>query len=74
MQGGYQMEGDGEWPTFSPGEWVRTNSGYGYGCVCLDVRVDREEKRIVEIRKASPRPLDICRRDPGLAKWREHFK
>ncbi len=36
VQGGYQVEGEWEFPDFKPGQWVITNAGsYGYGCACL---------------------------------------
>ena len=30
VQGGHEAEGD--WPSFSPKQWVETNVHYGYGC------------------------------------------
>jgi len=66
VQGGYQAEGD--WPSFSPKQWVKTNVHYGYGCACLRVRVDRSEQRILVIENAQARALSACRRDPALRK------
>ena len=66
VQGGYQAEGD--WPSFSPKQWVQTNGHYGYGCACLRVRVDRSERRILVIESAQARALSVCRRDPALRK------
>ena len=67
VQGGYQAEGD--WPSFSPKQWVKTNVHYGYGCACLRVRVDRSDKRILVIESAQARALSACRRDPALRKF-----
>ena len=66
VQGGYQAEGD--WPSFSPKQWVKTNVHYGYGCACLRVRVDRSDRRILVIDTAQARALSVCRRDPALRK------
>src|SRR5258705_12486965 len=43
VQGGHQVDGDWPWPAFKRGQWVRTNAGsYGYGCACLDLRVNQQ--------------------------------
>ena len=67
VQGGYQAEGD--WPEFSPKQWVETNVHYGYGCACLRVQVDQSTKRVIKIESARARPLSVCRRDRALKKW-----
>lgn len=67
VQGGYQAEGD--WPTFKPSQWVKTNVNYGYGCACMQVTVDRAEERIVEIKSSQAKELSACRKDPALKKW-----
>lgn len=67
VQGGYQAEGD--WPDFSPKQWVETNVHYGYGCACLKVQVDRSTKKVIGIESARARPLSVCRRDKALRKW-----
>lgn len=67
VQGGYQVEGD--WPSFGPRQWVRTNGNYGHGCACMRVRVDRQSGRVLEIKSARARPLAVCRRDRALKKW-----
>src|SRR4051812_20344531 len=64
VQGGRQAEGN--WPDFKPSQWVRTNGNYGYGCVCLRVRVDARNFDILEIKSAEPRPLAACRIDRSL--------
>jgi hypothetical protein len=73
VQGGYQAEGD--WPVFKPRQWVKTNSpDYGYGCACLEVRVNRETHEVVEIKSARARPLASCRHDPSLKRWNRMFR
>lgn len=67
VQGGHQAEGD--WPAFSPQQWVETNGHYGYGCACLQVQVNRSTKKVIEIETAQARALSACRRDPALRKW-----
>lgn len=74
VQGGHQVEGDWEWPAFKPRQWVSTNVGsYGYGCVCMRLRVDKETHRVLEIKSSSARPLSACRRDRSLRKWKDIF-
>lgn len=67
VQGGSQVEGN--WPSFKPGQWVKTNGHYGHGCACLRLRVNRETREVVEIESARARPLAVCRRDRALRKW-----
>ena len=68
VQGGYQVEEDWDWPKFKPRQWVRTNGNYGYGCACLQLRVDKESERVLEIKSARARPLSACRRERVLKK------
>jgi hypothetical protein len=69
VQGGHQAQGD--WPTFTPRQWVRTNTGsYGYGCACMQVRVDKQTHEILEIKSSRARSLAQCRQDPALKKWK----
>ncbi len=70
VQGGYQVENDWEWPNFAAGQWVKTNVHYGYGCACLRMRVDKETKRVLEIKTTRARPLSVCRQDKALKKWK----
>ena len=67
VQGGFQSEGD--WPNFKPRQWVRTNGDYGYGCACLQVRVNRQTHQVLEIKSSRGRALGQCRQDPALKKW-----
>jgi len=72
-QGGYQVEGDWDWPVFKDGQWVETNGHYGYGCACMQVRVNRQTKQVLEIKSPRSRPLAACRRDPSLKKWKRYL-
>ena len=75
VQGGYQVDGNWDWPVFKPRQWVRTNSGsYGYGCACLELRVNKETHEVLEIKKSRGRALAVCRQDASLKKWKRLFK
>lgn len=74
VQGGYQTEGDWDWPAFKKGQWIRTNGNYGYGCACLQMRVDKGTNHVLEINGARPRPLAACRKEPSLKKLERTFK
>ena len=67
VQGGHQATGD--WPpAFKRGQWINYGPGsYGYGCVCLTVEVDAEEKSIINILSGKARPLSACRQDRAIA-------
>lgn len=69
VQGGYQVEGDWEWPTFASGQWVKTNVHYGYGCACLEVKVDHPSAKVLAVNNVHAKPLKLCRRDKSLKKW-----
>ena len=70
VQGGYQVEGDWDWPEFKKGQWVETNGPHGYGCACMKMRVDKESGHVLEIESARARPLYVCRKDRALKKWK----
>ena len=72
-QGGYQVEGDWDWPSFKGGQWVETNVRYGYGCACMQLRVNRRTNEVLEIKSSRARPLAACRRDPSLKKWKRYL-
>ncbi len=67
VQGGYQAEGD--WPSFGPRQWVKTNQNYGYGCACMEVRVNHESHEVIKIESSRARPLSACRGDRKLKRW-----
>jgi Protein of unknown function (DUF4087) len=68
VQGGHQADGD--WPAFKPRQWVRQNGDYGYGCACMQVRVNKQTHEVLEIKGAHARTLAQCRQDPALKKWK----
>ncbi|WP_235596786.1 DUF4087 domain-containing protein [Leptospira alstonii] len=75
VQGGYQVAGDWQWPTFQSGQWVQTNSGsYGYGCACLRLRASKQTHEVLEIKTARGILLKQCRQDPALKRWKQMFK
>jgi Protein of unknown function (DUF4087) len=71
--GGYQVEGDWDWPDFKDSQWVKTNVNYGYGCSCMRLRVNRRTNKVLEIKSVRARPLAACRRDPSLKKWKRYL-
>jgi hypothetical protein len=75
IQGGYQVDQEWPWPEFKKGQWIVTNSGdHGYGCACLQLRVDKQTNRVLEIKSARPRPLAACRKEPVLKKMERTFR
>lgn len=64
VQGGHQADGD--WPSFSRRQWVRTNGSYGYGCACLRVTADPVGRTVRQVHAATVRPLRSCREDRRL--------
>lgn len=63
VQGGFQAEGD--MPDFGS-DWVEQNGHYGYGCACIEARVDPKTKHVLEIRRATKLALARCRTDKRL--------
>ena len=62
-QGGEQAEGIDNIPDLSEKNWVTTNGGYGYGCGCMRVDVDRHDQRIRRIHSVTQKRLAVCRAD-----------
>jgi hypothetical protein len=49
--------------------WVKTqDSGYGYGCMCLNVQVDKKDKKVVKIDGGKSLPIVKCRQDRATKK------
>jgi hypothetical protein len=46
--------------------WKNANVHYGYGCGCMMVKVDKKEKKILEIKSGKALPLGKCRADKSL--------
>lgn len=53
---------------FGPNQWIETrpDTGYGYGCACLQVVVDRQTHRVLEVHRLQEQSIAICRKDPNL--------
>ena len=66
--GGDEAQGQDNMPDMSTRGWVKTNGGYGYGCGCMVVEVDRASKRITRLISATPVPLARCYADNTLPK------
>ena len=67
VQGGHQADGD--WPDFGPRQWIETNVHYGYGCACLQLRVNKSTHEVTAIESSKARPLSECRNDRKLKRW-----
>jgi hypothetical protein len=65
-QGSHSAQGT--WPPpFTKGQQVRYGIGsYGYGCACMKVTVDQDQRRIMRIVSTQAKPLAQCRRDRAL--------
>jgi hypothetical protein len=61
-------------PAFTPDQKIKTKSGDEYGCVCMDAKVSLKSRRFFEIKNTRVQPLDACRQDPGLKRWKHSFK
>lgn len=68
---GYQMPGEWDRTEFGKEQTIKTKDGDAYGCVCMDVKVSWQMNRILEIKNTRVQALDICRRDPGLKRWKQ---
>jgi len=63
---------DFEIPAFKRGQYVTYFEGsYGYGCACLQMKVDYKTSYVLEIRKSYSRLLSVCRKDKALKKWKD---
>ena len=64
IQGAYEAHGD--WPEFKPGQQLPKGAPHGYGCACIDARVDAASRYVWSFRDARARPLKACLADPAL--------
>jgi hypothetical protein len=56
-------------PQMDDKQYVATQpNGYGYGCACLTVELDRKAKRITRVIAGQTVPLARCRQDKSLPK------
>ena len=60
---------DDKAPQMDDRQYVRTQpNGYGYGCACLTVEVDRQARRITRVIAGQTVPLVRCKQDKALPK------
>lgn len=65
MQGSYEAKGMDLVPDLSGDQFVDIGP-HGYGCGCMDVSVDVEEKKILQIFSFEQKKLKDCLADPDL--------
>lgn len=53
-------------PAIDQSEFVRTNGNYGFSCVCLKVRTNKETSEIVEVYSGEQLLLKQCLEDPNI--------
>jgi hypothetical protein len=53
-------------PTIDENEFVRTNGNYGFSCVCLNVKTNKERSEILEVYSGKQLLLKKCLEDPNL--------
>lgn len=68
-----QSDAHWPWPKFGRGQWVATNNDYGYGCACMELRVNKETHEVSEIKSSRALPLSKCRRDRALKRWADRL-
>lgn len=64
-QGSYEAGGMDHIGDISAGDYVQTNGYYGYGCACMDVDTDGQDK-ITQIYDFRQLRIAKCDRDPAL--------
>lgn len=53
-------------PVIDENEFVRTNGNYGFSCVCLDVKTDKQSSEVLEVYGGEQLLLKKCLEDPGI--------
>jgi hypothetical protein len=53
-------------PTIDDKEFVRTNVNYGFSCVCLTVKTNKESSKILEVYSSEQLLLKQCLEDPNI--------
>jgi hypothetical protein len=72
VQGGYQAKSV-DMP-FKKRQWVMVTGGYGYGCACLRLKVDKQTSYVLEVKSSYAKPLAACRTDKALRRWKSLFE
>lgn len=68
-QGGYEIPEAQfpSWPDFTEKSWVAYGpTGYGYGCVCMNVETEASTMHVLKISHIKVLPLKTCRDDKYL--------
>ena len=55
-------------PTIDDNEFVRTNGNYGFSCVCLNVKTNKQRSEILEVYGGEQLLLKKCLEDPSIYK------
>jgi hypothetical protein len=53
-------------PSIDQKEFVRTNGNYGFSCVCLNVKTNKEKSEILEVYSGEQLLLKQCLEDPNI--------
>ena len=53
-------------PAIDENEFVRTNGNYGFSCVCLNVKTNKERSEILEVYGGEQLLLKKCLEDPNI--------
>ncbi|MGY4825433.1 DUF4087 domain-containing protein [Stutzerimonas kunmingensis] len=53
-------------PFIDQKEFVRTNGNYGFSCVCINVKTNKEKSEILEIYGGEQLLLKQCLEDPNI--------
>jgi hypothetical protein len=72
-QGGYTLD-DESWnnmPEIQDEGYIKTNGNYGYCCACLNVSVDKKNKKILKVKGGKQIDLKRCQQDKNLSKVTE---
>jgi hypothetical protein len=67
-QGQPGVKGFDNMPDMSVFGKIEVNGSYGYSCGCVTARIDRANRKIVELMSAKPVSLRQCRTDRRLPK------
>jgi hypothetical protein len=65
-QGSYEAQGMDMIGDISAHDYVATNGNYGYGCACMDVMTDPDNKKITMIHSFEQLSLAKCENDGAL--------
>ena len=55
-------------------QWVKTNLDYGYGCVCMQMKVNTKTHEVLAVKHTRVQSLEKCRNDRALEKRKPMLK